>query len=155
MTTIPLPPVCPWVARVTLILMVAGCGGLQLQPAAISSSGEKAITAAEIQTSGARNAWEALRRLTHLQLGQFDIGLGPPSPAGHRGSQIPPLVVVNGVLLLDGVRGLAHLPAEEIASMRVLTASAAAPRYGTAAGGGAIIIETRRGPARHVRKNDI
>jgi hypothetical protein len=59
-----------------------------------------------------------------------------------------PLVVVDGVFTVDGYGMLSALPASSIRSIRVLTAAQAMPPCGMAAGGGAIVLEVPKGPAR-------
>ncbi len=131
-----------------LLVHAPGCGTLQLQPRAAVPSQEEVITAAQIERSGARTAWEALRR-SHVHLSFFEGNGGEARQLGQRGSyQQAPLVVIDGLPAADGFRQLSQLPAPVIARIRVLTATAAMPRFGAAAGGGAILIETRKGPHR-------
>ncbi|MDR0787663.1 MAG: carboxypeptidase regulatory-like domain-containing protein [Gemmatimonadota bacterium] len=60
------------------------------------------------------------------------------------GSNSPPLIVVDGVILGDA-NAAQDIPQEDIASMEILRGAAAASIYGSQAGSGVISITTKRG----------
>lgn len=131
-----------------LVVLAPACSTLQSRPRAAAPAPGKLITAAQIERTGARTAWEALRR-SHVQLSFFENGAGEPHRLAQRGTfQQAPLIVIDGLPAADGFRQLSQLPAEVILSIRVLSGSTATPLYGTAGGGGAILFETRKGPHR-------
>ena len=112
------------------------------------SPGEKLILADEISRTGARNAWEAIKR-TPTFLSTMENGRGEPTRLWRRGRgsillRETPIVVVDGVIASD-LATLSSIPAEQIAWIRVLTGSAGTARFGTQGGGGAIMIQTRLG----------
>lgn len=124
-------------------------------PAQIDSSrrvylppGEKLILSDEISRTGARNAWEAIKR-TPTFLSTMENGRGEPTRLWRRGRgsillRETPIVVVDGVIASD-LAALSSIPAEQIAWIRVLTGSASTARFGTQGGSGAIMIQTRLG----------
>jgi outer membrane cobalamin receptor len=124
-------------------------------PAQIDSSrhvylppGEKLILSDEISRTGARNAWEAIKR-TPTFLSTMENGRGEPTRVWRRGRgsillRETPIVVVDGVIASD-LAALSSIPAEQIAWIRVLTGSASTARFGTQGGAGAIMIQTRLG----------
>ena len=140
------------------LLAVCACA-----PARVSESrhvytppGEKLILADEISRSGARNAWEAIKR-TPTFLSTMENGRGEPTRLWRRGRgsillRETPIVVVDGVIASD-LAALSSIPAEQIAWIRVLTGAAGTARFGTQGGGGAIMIQTRLGePAAVARR---
>lgn len=110
------------------------------------------ITREEIAKSKARNGWEAVRRnARHLVLverrGPVDSDVG----VQHRGpdslfNSDDFVLVVDGVLTTE-MRRLREIPAGTIELIEILSAREAVLRYGTDAGGGAIVVTTanRRG----------
>lgn len=113
-----------------------------------SPPGEKLILADEISRSGARNAWEAIKR-TPTFLSTMENGRGEPARLWRRGRgsivlHETALVVVDGVIASD-LTALSWIPSEQIAWIRVLTGSASTARFGSQGGGGAIMIQTKVG----------
>jgi hypothetical protein len=106
----------------------------------------KVISAAEIEKSGARNAWDALRRAgTHLRL--TEGARGEPGTVRKRGAgsmvlSNAPTVVLDGVLLVD-FRTLIEVPAVIIEEIRILNGVDGTARYGTGSGNGVIVVTTR------------
>ena len=110
--------------------------------------GEKLILADEISRSGARNAWEAIKR-TPTFLSTMENNRGEPTRLWRRGRgsillRETPIVVVDGVVASD-IAALSSIPAEQIAWIRILTGSASTARFGAQGGGGAVMIQTRIG----------
>ncbi len=56
-----------------------------------------------------------------------------------------PLLVVDGMQILD-IQYLNQIATSDIRVIRILTSEAAQPRYGLRAAGGAIVVETKKGP---------
>ncbi|MGI9183263.1 MAG: TonB-dependent receptor plug domain-containing protein [Longimicrobiaceae bacterium] len=106
------------------------------------------ITADEIKRMGAWNAWKVLRR-ANIPFDFHESRSRPPMHLSRRRARSfslasEPLVIVDGTRT-DGVGLLYDIPASDIASIRVLSGFGATHRYGTGAGGGGIVIETKRG----------
>jgi outer membrane cobalamin receptor len=107
------------------------------------------ITGEQIRRSGATDAWEALRRTgTHLNMREGPTG--QPSRLSRRGpSSIllsnEPLVVIDGARMID-FRTLRQVPAQIIASIRILSGHQGTTHYGTGAGNGVIVVETTSRP---------
>ena len=64
---------------------------------------------------------------------------------GGTGLRKQPAVVVDGVIMGNGVRTLSEIRASDVSSVTILRSLDATTLYGTIAGGGAIIVETNRG----------
>lgn len=105
----------------------------------------RTITRAEIDRSGAHDAWEAIRRAgTYLSLREGKSG--GPVRATERGrssfllsDQL--LVVVDGVMVLD-VAYLKDIPAVTVYSITILSSAEGTSAYGTFGGNGVIIVIT-------------
>ena len=109
--------------------------------------GEQLILPEEIARSGAENAWDVVRRLSHMTT--VSTSSGQPDRLYRRGrSSIvlreTPVVVVDGLQSTD-IAILATIRADQIAWMRVLTGAASSTRFGAQGGAGAVIVETLRG----------
>ncbi|GMR12196.1 MAG: hypothetical protein BMS9Abin29_0384 [Gemmatimonadota bacterium] len=120
------------------------------QGVALGRDDPNLITREEIAKSQARNGWEALRRnARHLTLIE-----GRGSAAGrvgvqHRGPDSLFLsdsfvLIIDGVLTTEMAR-LRGMPAAAIESIRIMPAREAVLRFGSDAGGGAIVVRTARG----------
>ena len=102
------------------------------------------ITAEEIDRSGARTAWEALRQVTPVSM--RETAAGKPrsiSMRGHSSVHLDdtPVVIVDGVPIdLDMLR---NIDARTIARIEILNGVQGTLRFGTGSGGGAIVITTR------------
>jgi outer membrane cobalamin receptor len=101
-----------------------------------------------IQRSGARTAWDVLKREAPVMTFRDDRN-GRPSRFGWRGQssillEDSPLVFLDGVRLAD-FRMLADIPATTLFDIWVLNAIDATTYYGTDAVAGAVVIRTRRG----------
>jgi outer membrane cobalamin receptor len=135
---------------VCAILALAACASSQHRGGqrVYTPPGEKLILADEISKSGARNAWEAIKR-TPTFLSTMENGRGEPTRLWRRGRgsivlRETPVVVVDGVIASD-LSALSSIPAEQIAWIRVLTGAAGTARFGSQGGAGAIMIQTRLG----------
>jgi outer membrane receptor for ferrienterochelin and colicin len=104
------------------------------------------LTARDIKDSGARNAWEALRRLGGVRLEESPDG-SPQRIRPTRGNMSmvlddSPVVLLDGARLLD-YDVLLSVPARQIDSIELLNGVEGTLRHGSGAGGGAIVIRTR------------
>ena len=135
-------------------LAAIAIGGCQLPPRAAGSvaptaGGGTVITEEEIARMSVRTAWDAVR----LRAPRFAFGLDPTGrPARVRiqeqrsvNADETPLLVVDGVQVFD-IEYLMQIPASDVHVIRILSAEAAEPLYGLRAAGGAIVVETKRGP---------
>ena len=104
------------------------------------------LSAEAIKESGARNAWEVLRRLGGIRL-EESAGGAPERIRPTRGNMSillddSPIVLLDGARLLD-YDVLRALPARQIASIEFLNGLEGTLKHGSGAGGGAIVILTR------------
>jgi outer membrane cobalamin receptor len=132
------------------LLVLSACAGAHPDEGRrlYSPPGEKLILADEISRTGARNAWEAIKR-TSTFLSTMENNRGEPTRLWRRGRgsimlRESPVIVVDGIIASD-LAALASIPAEQIAWIRVLTGSAGTARFGSQGGAGAIMIQTRIG----------
>lgn len=128
------------------LALLAGCGGAPVSAHRFNQPGERLILADEIVKTGAVNAWEAIQR-TPTFLSTTQNNRGEPTRVWRRGRgsvvlKETPAVIIDGVAASD-ISVLTSIAATRIAWIRVLTASAATSRYGTSAGAGAIIVQTK------------
>lgn len=112
------------------------------------------ITHAEIEDSGARNGWEAVRRnVNHLRFAEDAEGdvawvgamRGNPSLVAEDAL----LLVIDGTPMLETTY-LQEIPARSIAYIEILSGQRGTARYGAAGGSGVIAVRTfspRRGIA--------
>lgn len=130
-----------------LAVTLAGCAGAQAGDRPDGTvPGAEVITRADIEKTGARDAFEALQRSSRKLLVQ-NTGYGNRPRVTNRGVGSLLLspdvaIVVDGVRLADGVIALRDLPANDIAYMQILTARQATPRMGATGGNGAILVTT-------------
>lgn len=106
--------------------------------------GGQLITAEEIRQSGASTGWDVLRRFgDHLNFSDHERGPVRVTRRGRESIHLneSPLLIIDGVRV-SSFRVLTSLPARDISSMRILTASEATVRHGMFAASGAIIVET-------------
>ena len=114
------------------------------------ASASKLITADEILASGARTAWDALRRTVPNV--QFRESRGQPAHVSRRGRASLYLddqvrVVLDDLRIWD-IRTLDAIPASDILTIEVLTGLDATTYYGGTSTTGAIVIRTKRGTPR-------
>jgi|GEM_PF-3102484 len=122
-----------------------GCG-VGVSPGEVPPKPGRVITADQIAGMGVTNAWQILER-AHAHLGLVEGGHGPATGVTRRGRRSltaasEPLVIVNG-MRIAGTRILGDIRAHDIASIRVIGGIEATTRFGTGAGGGAILIELK------------
>ena len=120
-----------------------GCGH-NVHPRTFDPPGEQLILHDQIVESGAQDAWEAVRRLSHMTTSTTTAG--EPSRMYRRGRSSlvireTPVVVVDGVQATD-IQILTQVRADQIAWMRILTGAASTTRYGARGGAGAVIVQT-------------
>lgn len=138
-------------SRPLLILITAavaaGCAATRGPdgPAPEATSDPAALTSAEIRSSGAQTAWDALRLLNGLHLEEDVEGL--PIGLQHRGHRSlvgpgTPLIVVDGAIHRD-FRRLDWIPAEDVASIRIRSPSEAGAEFGSMAANGVLVLTTR------------
>lgn len=108
------------------------------------------ITRAEIERSGARDAWEAIRRnANHLRFTEDRDG-DPTWIGAQRGStslaaRDAILLVVDGALMGDS-RYLREIPASTVAWIQILSGREGTTRYGPAGGNGVVVVRTGASP---------
>lgn len=131
-----------------LLLSAAACSSMRPAPAGQMShgSGTRFVTAAEIQKSGARSAWDALRA-TLPGLSLRETRVGTPIGIGRRGrSSIylssAPIVLVDFVRVSD-VGVLRDIDAKDVLSIELVNGIDATTYFGTNAGSGAILVRTK------------
>jgi hypothetical protein len=132
---------------VVLATATAGCS-IRAAPLTSNTPSQVArhISAAEIQESGARDAWEVLRRIGRFQLRESPRG-EPLRIHPSRGRSTillhdDPVVLLDGVRLVD-IGVLRQVRASTIASVDFYNSTQATLMVGTGATGGAIVISTR------------
>jgi TonB-dependent Receptor Plug Domain len=124
-----------------------GCGH-NGHPRVYQPPGEQLILRDEIAESGATDAWDVVRRLTHMTT--TTTIAGEPSRMYRRGHgsimiRETPLVIIDGVTAPD-IGILTDVRADQIAWMRILTGAAGTTRFGASAGAGAVIVQTLDAP---------
>jgi outer membrane cobalamin receptor len=135
------------ITALAFAILVLGCAhGGSKSHAPLSPDGQDIISEAEITASGARTAWEALRR-TAPYLNMGERGNGTPAMMHRRGrSSIllsdAPIVMVDGVRLSD-FRNLDQIPANTIDHIVVMRGIDATTYYGTNAVGGVVLIVSK------------
>ncbi len=131
----------------SLALLGACAHNTQRQKDAVAdrSGNDRVITKEDIAASGAQTAWDVLRHYAgHLTVDRRD---GSPGRLQNRGrSSIylndGPIVFVDGVRVPDA-RNLQYVPAQDIESIHIISGIQATTYYGTNAGNGVIIIQTK------------
>ncbi|MGH7540499.1 MAG: TonB-dependent receptor plug domain-containing protein [Gemmatimonadota bacterium] len=104
------------------------------------------ITQGEIERSGARDAWEAIRKAAnHLRFLE-DMDGDPIWIGAHRGSASVThadeiLLVVDGALM-QNIAYLRLIPAQTVAYIQILSGAEGTSRYGLAAGNGVVVVRT-------------
>jgi hypothetical protein len=116
-----------------LLLLVAGCASAGAERDGRSDR----ITREQLAEMPSFTAYEVVQRFHPTWLrarGSTSFGGGPA-----------PVIVYVDQVRAGGVNELRNLRASEIEEIRYLDASDATLRFGTDHGGGAILVETRRG----------
>jgi len=136
---------------VSLVMVLAVCSraARPAREGALSPpDGRRIIDQEAIEQSGARTAWDALRRTVPFYAFRTN-SRGRPTRVEHRGrssnvSRDQPLILVDGVELKD-FTALGDMPASDMLDIEVLTAVDATTYYGTNATNGVIRIRTKVG----------
>ncbi len=130
------------------LMCAVGCGGARAGVERSSApSGGKVITAEEIAASGAKTAWDALRKtVPNVQLRERD---GQPSRITRRGRGSIYLddqvrIILDNTPIHD-LRVLDQVAASSLLSIEVLSGLDATTQYGGASTSGVIIIRTKSG----------
>lgn len=127
--------------------LLLGACSLVPAPGRQPVSDARVISAAQIERSGARNAWEAIQRSSsNLQTRER---FGEPTQLNMRGrSSIAlsndVLVVLDGNRLPDFQR-LRDIPAHNVEEIRIYDGLEGTRLFGTGAGNGVITVATRTG----------
>lgn len=122
-----IPGSVPRRLALVLPLLLWGCGGASLPLAVGTGQSSRIITAAEIQRSGATNAWEVLER-NGTALAIADEAMPEPARSRLEFARLP-RVVVDGIQMLE-IRLLRDIPANVISRIRILSPWRGAPVYG-------------------------
>lgn len=131
-------------AALAVFLLCACAHNAQKQALDDRSTTERLITQEEIAASGARTAWDVLRRYA----GKLTSGReGSPGRLEGRGKSSiylndGPIVFVDGVRVPDA-RNLQYVPAQDIESIRIISGIQGTTYYGTNAGNGVILVQTK------------
>ncbi|RMH18180.1 MAG: Plug domain-containing protein [Gemmatimonadetes bacterium] len=133
-------------AAACLTLSVVACNARARPAGAPDPRKGTVITAEQIERSGARTVWEALRRLVPSTI-FTETPRGEPARIRRRGPSTielfeDMLIYVDNVRVGD-VTVLDDIPARTVERILVLTGIEATTRYGTNAGDGVIEIFTR------------
>ncbi len=131
---------------VVTLTLVAACATAPVGDATAPKEREgQIITRQDIERSGARDGWEALRRgATHLNF-QYTRE-GSPTRVTHRGVNsffIDPqiLLIVDGAQM-QSLSALESIPANSIEYIQILVARVGVVKYGTNAGNGVVVVKT-------------
>ncbi len=130
---------------VTLTLVAACATAPVGDPTAPKEREGQIITREDIERSGARDGWEALRwGATHLNFQHTREG--SPVRVTHRGVDsffIDPqvLLIVDGAQM-QGLSFLENIPANNIEYIQILAARVGVVKYGTGAGTGVVVVKT-------------
>ena|SRR5437660_1151600 len=128
-----------------LVAALVGCHPHAI-PATVPDGGHTVITEAQIERSGARTAWEALKRLAP-QFTFRENRNGQPSTLERRGRTSillndAPLVFMDGAELPD-FRSLNQIPASTLFSIEILNGIEGTSYYGSNAVSGVILLRTK------------
>jgi outer membrane cobalamin receptor len=127
------------------VLLCACAHSAQKQAIETPTPTERVITKDEIAASGARTAWDVLRRYAgHMTADRRDGSPGRLQGRGRSSIYLNdgPVVFVDGVRVPDA-RNLQYVPAQDIESIRIISGIEGTTQYGTNAGNGVIIIQTK------------
>ncbi len=113
------------------------------------NNGGKVITAAQIERSGSKNAWEVLKHEAPMLTLEEDRNGNPVRIQWHGRSSIyledAPIVVLDGVRAADW-KVLSQIPAGQIDTINIISGIEGTTYYGTNAASGVIDIHTKTGP---------
>lgn len=139
----------PTRSATSLLLAPLLCACAQLPPAEVpspSSAQGHLITRADIEESGARDGWEAIRRnVHHLRFAEDTEGdvtwIGAVRGNQSIVAEDAVLLVVDGTSMLESTY-LQEIPARTIAYIQILSGLQGTARYGAAGGNGVIVVRT-------------
>lgn len=137
-------PLLPFVASFALFLGACAIPGTPGATDGSRGRNSRFITAEQIESSGARDAWDALQRLTHVSLSETSQGTATGARMRGRSSLLldeTPVVVIDGVKTSD-LSALNRIQARRILRIELLSGSEATYRFGTGSAGGAIVVTT-------------
>lgn len=129
-----------------MISLVAACIPARVEDAAVPREREgPIITREDIERSGARDGWEALRLgATHLNF-QYSRA-GSEVRVTHRGVDSflldPQVLLVLDGTHMHGLSVLESIPADNIDYIQILSAKVGVVKYGTGAGNGVVVVKT-------------
>ena len=110
------------------------------------SNGGLVITAAQIERSGSKNAWEVLKHNAPMLTLEEDRNGNPARIHWHGRSSIyledAPVVIVDGVRSADW-KVLAQIPSGQIETINIMSGIEGTTYYGTNAESGVIEIQTK------------
>jgi outer membrane cobalamin receptor len=106
------------------------------------------VTATDIERTGARTVWDAIRH-TLPEVSLREDRNGRPTRVARRGQSSivltdQPLILLDRVPISDLAR-LSEMPASDVQSMELLTGIHATTYFGTNSGDGVLIIRTKSG----------
>jgi outer membrane receptor for ferrienterochelin and colicin len=132
-----------------LFVLSVGACGIQPRPAdAPDGTRVRVVSAETIERSGARTMWDAIKlNVKHAWF--TENSRGDPERIRTRGASTVALfedmrIFLDGAIVSD-LQVLDESPAAHIAQIRVMSGIDATTYYGTGAGEGVILIETRSG----------
>ncbi|MBI4503532.1 MAG: TonB-dependent receptor plug domain-containing protein [Gemmatimonadetes bacterium] len=137
-----------WLFALPAALIVSDCSSAS-QSHRRATRPSREVTARDIERSGARTAWDAVR-LIAPQISMSETSSGKPGAIESRGQSSfnlssQPMIFLDGVQIAD-FRMLGEMPASQIAGIRFMSGIDVSTRYGTGGGNGAILIRTKRSP---------
>jgi outer membrane cobalamin receptor len=135
----------------SFVVVLLGCGPAAQRGAKRDAPpGTFTITAEQIEKSGARTAWQALKQ--HAPMFQTkDDRNGRPASLGRRGRASlylddSPAILIDGVRLPD-FRTLDDIDAQSIFAIYIYDGIEGTTHYGTNSVSGVILIRTKDGPS--------
>ena len=135
--------------HVSLVVMLLGCGpSVHSGGSTAGPTGTYVITAEQIQKSGARTAWEALKQNAPM-LTLRDDRNGRPASMGRRGRSSflldeAPMIMLDGVRVPD-FHALDTIEAQSIFTIVIYNGVEGTTYYGTDAVSGVVVIKTKDG----------
>jgi len=132
-----------------LVALLLGCGrAVQKETTHGLPPGTFLITAEQIEKSGARTAWQALKRNAPM-LQTSDDSNGRPAKLGRRGRASlmlddSPMIMLDGIRIVD-FRTLDDIDAQSILSIFIYDGVEGTTYYGTNSVSGVIVIKTKDG----------
>lgn len=124
---------------------LGACGPTPLRTDPTPRHDARLITRADIERSGAVDAFDALKRAgSFLSVSERNRGDVQVTERGRSSfllsAQI--MLIVDGVMM-QSLNTLHEIPADNVEWMRVMTGAEATPEYGTDASNGVLVVATR------------